>query len=160
MAGLNPVYFGDAHIFMVSTSRSTHNVRIERLWRDIRKDTLEIFRKIFEYLEKNNLLDMMNDIQRLCLYVVFQPRIQESLNKTADAWNHHKIRTEHHHSPIALFELSREEAITRGYWTGDPGDDISTAGRPDYGTENELPGHHEVPQEDNENVRVSDDEDN
>ncbi|KAJ3831458.1 hypothetical protein F5878DRAFT_549547, partial [Lentinula raphanica] len=60
--------------------RSSHNVRIERLWRDVQKDSLESFRKIFKYLEDNGLLDMTNNIQRLCLYVVFQPRIQQSLN--------------------------------------------------------------------------------
>ncbi|KAJ7804318.1 hypothetical protein B0H13DRAFT_1930848 [Mycena leptocephala] len=42
--------------------RSRHNVRIERLWRDVRKDALETFRQIFDYLEQNELLDMENPI--------------------------------------------------------------------------------------------------
>ncbi|GLB34620.1 hypothetical protein LshimejAT787_0201850 [Lyophyllum shimeji] len=42
--------------------RSIHNVRIERLWKDVRKDSLEAFRQIFDYLEKNFLLDMANII--------------------------------------------------------------------------------------------------
>ena len=32
-----------------------------------------------------------------------------------------------------MYELSREKAITHGYWTGDPGDDLETASDPLYG---------------------------
>ncbi|KAE9383941.1 hypothetical protein BT96DRAFT_843082 [Gymnopus androsaceus JB14] len=144
---------------------SSHNVRIERLWRDIRKDTLEAFRKIFEYLEREGLLDMTNLIQRLVLFVVFQPRIQASLHRSADAWNHHQVRTAGNKMPIALYEISCEHAKTHGYWTGDPGDDIHTASHSMYGLEDELdsrgtPGDHSVPEEDdNTNIRVNEDED-
>jgi hypothetical protein len=31
--------------------RSTQNVRIERLWRDVRKEALEFFQQLFAYLE-------------------------------------------------------------------------------------------------------------
>ncbi|KAJ7761442.1 hypothetical protein B0H16DRAFT_1414953 [Mycena metata] len=111
-----------------------------RLWRDIRKDTLESFRQIFIYLTANDLLDMDNDIHRSCLYLVFQPRIQASLDRTRDAWNHHKIRTAKNKTPVALYELSREAAIARGYWTGDPGDDIATvANDPLYAYDGEAP---------------------
>jgi hypothetical protein len=135
-------------------------VRIERLWRDIRKDCLETFRQIFDHLEKSDLLDMTNWIHRLCLYVVFQPRIQQSLNHTADAWNHHRLRTEHHKTPLAIYELSRLEAQTKGYWTGDPGDDITTASDPSYGSEDELnPNNHQVPEEDSSDIRVNEDND-
>ncbi|KAJ3805786.1 hypothetical protein F5876DRAFT_51256 [Lentinula aff. lateritia] len=134
-----------------------------RLWRDIRKDTLEAYQKIFKYLEDNELLDMSDNIQRLCLYVVFHPRIQQSLRRTADAWNHHQIRTAGHKTPIALYELSREHAKTRGYWTGDPGDNVETASHPSYGLEDELeqgaPGDHQVSEEDGDDIRVNENED-
>ncbi len=130
---------------------------MERTWRDVRKDALEPFRKIFDYLDREaGLLDMSNDIQRLCLYVVFQPRIQAALNRAADAWNHHRIRTAQHRTPIAIFELSRQHAITRGYWTGDPGDDIHIANLSGYGLEE---GNQHVEPEDSDNIRVNDDED-
>ncbi len=70
--------------------------------------------------------------------MVFQPRIQASPNCTRDAWNHHQIRTAGHHTPIALYELSREQAINQGYWTGDPGDDVANVGDL-YGVELEGP---------------------
>ncbi|KAJ3901058.1 hypothetical protein F5879DRAFT_1011610 [Lentinula edodes] len=97
-------------------------------------DTLEAYRKIFRYLEDNELLDMSDNIQRLC-----------------------------HKTPIALYELSREHAKTRGYWTGDPGDDVETASHPSYGLEDELeqgaPGDHQVSEEDGNDIRVNENED-
>ena len=120
-----------------SFNRSTHNIRAERSWRDVRKDTLEVFRKIFEFLEDTNLLDMENTVHRVCLYIVFQPRIQASLNRTVYSWNHHKMRTEHYKTPYSIYELSKAKAINRGYWDSDPGDDIVTASHADYGHESE-----------------------
>ncbi|KAJ3887065.1 hypothetical protein GG344DRAFT_56347 [Lentinula edodes] len=103
-------------------------------------DSLEIFRKIFGYLVDIGLLDMENSIQRLCLYVVYRDRIQASLDRTLSSWNLHDMRTEHNQSPIAMYELSREKAINRGYWTGDPGDHLYTASQPSYGQEDgDLP---------------------
>ncbi|KAJ6624606.1 hypothetical protein B0H10DRAFT_1908466 [Mycena sp. CBHHK59/15] len=120
--------------------RLLHNIRIERLWRDIRKDTLESFRQIFIYLTDNDLLDMKNDMLRSCLFLVFQPRIQVSLNRTHEAWNNHKIRTDCNKTPVAIYEVSREAAIRRGYWTGDPGDDINTVANDAlYGYDGEAP---------------------
>ena len=105
-----------------SPHRSLHNVRIERLWRDVRKDSLETFRQIFMHLEELQLLDMDNDVHRISLFLTFHKRIQASLDRTREAWNNHKIRTEHNRTPTALYQLSKETAINRGYWHGDPGD--------------------------------------
>lgn len=46
------------------------------------------------------------------------------LDLMIESWNHHRVRTAGNAAPYALFQLSRTEAITRGYWTGDPGDSI------------------------------------
>jgi hypothetical protein len=124
--------------------RSTQNVRIERLWRDVRKDTLEVFRQTFMQLKRSGLLDMENIVHRLALFVVYQPRIQASLERTIRAWNHHKIRTEGNNTPVAIWELSRTTAMQRGYWTGDPGDDVTTATAAEYGVD---PGAPSVPPE-------------
>ncbi|KAK6988935.1 hypothetical protein R3P38DRAFT_3391743 [Favolaschia claudopus] len=73
------LYWGMPHRAYLR-GRSRHNVRIERLWRDVRKDALETFRQIFDYLEKNDLLDMENPIHSTCLFLVFQRRIQAALD--------------------------------------------------------------------------------
>ncbi|KAJ7156473.1 hypothetical protein C8R43DRAFT_883916 [Mycena crocata] len=119
-----------------------------RLWCDVRKDSLETFRQIFMYLVANDLLIMENQIHAACLFLVFQPRVQASLDRTRDAWNHHKIRTAGNRTPIALFELSRKTAIRRGYWTGDMGDDLATASDPLYGYDGEAPAPPSGGQED------------
>lgn len=120
--------------------RSIHNVRIERLWRDVRKDSLEFFRQIFLYLQEIELLDMEFEIHRVCLFLVFHKRIQASLDRTRDAWNHHKLRTERNRTPVALYALDRQNAITRGYWTGDPGDPVENVmADPAYGVDGQAP---------------------
>ncbi|KAJ7615852.1 hypothetical protein FB45DRAFT_757492 [Roridomyces roridus] len=104
-------------------------------------DTLESFRQIFGYLQENHLLDMDNSMHRLCLYLIFQPRIQRSLDETRHSWNLHKIRTAGNKTPVAMYQLSKTRAINRGYWTSDPGDDVPTASAPGYGEdpEEQLP---------------------
>ncbi|KAJ7052425.1 hypothetical protein C8F01DRAFT_998203, partial [Mycena amicta] len=102
---------------------------------DVHKDALEFFRQLFQYLEENILLDMENPIERVCLFLVFQPRIQAALDRIRNAWNMHKIRTARNRTPTAMYELSRVKAIRLGYWTGDPGDDLDTAAAPEYGEE-------------------------
>lgn len=61
---------------------------------------------------------------RICLFITFQRRIQQSLDETVAAWNLHKVHTAGNKTPLALYQLSREQAINQGYWTGDPGDDL------------------------------------
>ncbi|KAJ7302743.1 hypothetical protein DFH08DRAFT_794305 [Mycena albidolilacea] len=132
-------HWGEAHRAYLR-GRSLHNIRIERLWRDVRKDTLETYRQIFIYLTDHDLLDMKNPIHCACLFLVYQPRIQASLDRTRDGWNHHKIRTERNKTPLALYEISREAAMKRGYWTGDPGDDLEdVVNDPLYGYDGEAP---------------------
>lgn len=118
---------------------SIQNIRMERTWRDIRKDALEQFREVFLHLEEMGLLDMSNAVHRLVLYLVYQPRIQVALDRAKDAWNLHRIRTARNKSPLAIYKLSREKAINRGYWTGDPGDDLDTVNDPDYGCDGDAP---------------------
>ena len=111
---------------------------MERNWRDVRRDTIQLFREIFQYLESSGLLDMGNMIERVCLFLVFLPRIQASLDQTRDSWNLHRMRTERYKTPQAIYELSRTKAIRAGYWPN-PGDDVSLAADPDYGVDGEAP---------------------
>lgn len=112
---------------------------MERTWRDVRKGTIEFYIQIFRYLKESQLLNMRHLVHRLCLILVFMPRIQRSLNETIHAWNHHQIRTEHYQTPITLFELSRQQGIRQGWWEYDPGDSMDAAGDPLYGVDGEAP---------------------
>lgn len=118
-----------------AASRSVHNVRIERLWRDVRRDSLEFFRQIFLRLEAEHLLDPDSNIHLTALYLVYQPRIQKSLDETISSWNNHALRTERYKTPMAIYKLSRETAINAGYWnTEGVGDDVENVDE-DYGVE-------------------------
>lgn len=92
------------------------------------------------------MLDMENPVHRVCLYVVYQPRIQASLDRTLHSWNRHPLRTEHHKSPQAIYELSKTKAIRLGYWNSDPGDSVLDASDPLYGLDPQagLPPQDEI----------------
>ncbi|KAK4699088.1 hypothetical protein P7C70_g7178, partial [Phenoliferia sp. Uapishka_3] len=101
--------------------RSIHNVRIERLWRDVRKDVTEEYRRIFALLEEWGLLHPDDRLHRAILFLVFQPRIQNDLDTMAEAWNTHKVRTEESQTPEGMWELGRLVGQRQGWWE-DPGD--------------------------------------
>ena len=97
------------------------------------------------HLESLFLLDIENPIHRTCLFLVYQPRIQSSLDRTLASWNVHKMRTMKYKSPLAIYELSKTAAMNAGYWDSDPGDTITDASHPDYGRD---PGAPNPPHED------------
>lgn len=84
-------------------------------------------------------LDMTNAVHRVCLFLVFQPQIQQSLDCTRSAWNLHKILSEKNQNLVLLYKLSKQDAIHRGYWHGDPGDSVHDASLPNYGYDPQAP---------------------
>ena len=82
---------------------STHNQRIERLWRDMHKGVTILFYKLFYFMEDQGILDPLNEYHLWTLHYIFVPRIRKALDKFTSAWNNHPIRTAHHHSPQQLF---------------------------------------------------------
>lgn len=120
------------------------------------------------YLEEIGMLDMENPVHRVCLYLVYQPRVQQSLERATNAWNNHRIRTAQNKSPIAMYELSKEKAIRLGYWHSDPGDPISEAAEELYGFDpqagspsedhNESPSNTNTESEKDAGLLVNDDE--
>lgn len=115
--------------------RSLHNIRIERMWRDVRKDCLEMFRQTFRYLEHAGLLNIDIRLHRVALFLVYGGRIQQSLDRMRHAWNAHPLRGKKMKSPNVLFMMSREEAIRDNRWFDNPGDDLETASDPLYGVD-------------------------
>ena len=60
----------------VITGSSTHNQRIDRLWRDVRRVVIRQFQNLFRYMETYHLMDPLNDAHLFALHYVFIPRIQ------------------------------------------------------------------------------------
>ena len=85
------------------TGSSVHNQRIERLWRDMHHSVTVLFYKLFYFMEHNDMLDHLSERHLYALHYVFLPRINHSLSTFIEGWNHHPIRTAHHHSPHQIF---------------------------------------------------------
>ena len=85
------------------TGSSTHNQRIERLWRDLHRCVTQLFYRLFYHLEHLGLLDPLNEAHLYALQYVYLPRINHALEAFQRGWNYHSIRTEGNHSPHQLF---------------------------------------------------------
>ena len=89
----------------VFTGSSTHNERIERMWRDVTRCVGAIFREKFFELEEHGLLDPLNEIDLFCVHYVFLPMLNQCLQQFAESWNFHPLSTEHNLSPEQLFAI-------------------------------------------------------
>ena len=72
----------------VITGSSTHNERIEQLWRDVFRSVSSLFYDVFRMLDEDKL-NCLNEIDMFCLHFVFQPRINSALNAFMESWNNH-----------------------------------------------------------------------
>lgn len=77
----------------VITGCSTHNERIERLWRDVYRSVGILFREVFFKLEDDELLNPLNEVDMFCLHLIFLPRINAALESFTESWNNHSIST-------------------------------------------------------------------
>uniref|UniRef100_A0A3Q2PM94 Integrase catalytic domain-containing protein n=1 Tax=Fundulus heteroclitus TaxID=8078 RepID=A0A3Q2PM94_FUNHE len=91
------------------TGRSTHNQRIERLWRDVFGAVLDLFYTTFCNLEAEGLLNPDNEIQLYALHWAFLPQLDRHLQLFKDGWNHHRLRTERNQSPHLLWSQNQRE---------------------------------------------------
>ena len=90
----------------VLTGSSTHNQRIERLWRDVSRVVLRQYKNLFNYLEAYCHLNCLNDMDLCALHYVFMPRINHTLEEFVRQYNNHPLRTEHNLTPRQLHSVS------------------------------------------------------
>lgn len=119
------------------TGKSTHNQRIERLWRDVFTSVLSYFYELFYFMEEEGILDPLDDTHLACLHFVYLPRINERMKVWRKAWGNHRMRTTKT-TPWKLW-LS-------GQMNNPVGIDLSTEDMRFYGVEGDV--------EENENLNV------
>ena len=86
----------------VITGSSTHNERIERLWRDVHRCVGVVFADTFRELEADGNLDCLNEVDLYCLHSVFLRRINSALKHFVESWNNHSLSTAHNLTPNQL----------------------------------------------------------
>ena len=82
---------------------STHNQRIERLWRDVYRCVCSTYHSLFYALEAEQLLDPDNVTHLFVLHSVYLDKIQGDLDVFVNAWNNHPMRTERNWSPKRIW---------------------------------------------------------
>ena len=85
------------------TGRSTHNQRIERLWKDLFSGCVSYFYSLFYSLEDIGELDINCPFDLYALHFVFIPIIHRHLNNFRQGWAHHCLRTERNRTPQQLW---------------------------------------------------------
>ena len=61
------------------TGKSTHNQRIERLWRDVYEGVLSMYYQLFYFMEDQGLLDPFNNLHIAVLHYVYLQKVNEKL---------------------------------------------------------------------------------
>ena len=87
----------------ILTGSSTHNERVERLWRDVNRCVCAPFADTFHTLEAEGILDPLNEADMFCMHYIFLPRIAKSLKEFQESWNNHPLSTEGNWTPYQLF---------------------------------------------------------
>ena len=111
------------------TGKSTHNQRIERLWRDVYEGVLSMYYQLFYFLEDEGMLGPFNTLHIAALHYVYLPKINEKLELWRNAWSRHRMRTVKS-SPIRLW--------VSGQLQNPVGIELSSAELQSYGAEGVL----------------------
>lgn len=75
------------------TGRSTHNQRIERLWRDVFEGVLSYFYNLFYFMEDQGILDCLDRAHLQALHYTYRGDINRRLCVWAKAWDAYRMRT-------------------------------------------------------------------
>ena len=99
------LHYKDMEPSCVITGSSTHNERIERLWRDVFRCVGQIFYSLLYNLESDGVLNPLNDTDLFCAHFAILPEINRCLNEFVESWNQHCLSSERNMTPEALFTL-------------------------------------------------------
>ncbi|XP_073727208.1 uncharacterized protein [Misgurnus anguillicaudatus] len=92
--------------------RSVHNQRIERLWRDVFENVLDLFCSNFLRLEAEGWLNPDKETDLYALHRCYMPHIQSHLQQFQRAWNNHSLRSARNQSPLQLWSSKERDRHT------------------------------------------------
>ena len=87
----------------VIVGSSVYNQRIERHNRSVNEHELSVFKSEFYDLEREGVLDPLNETDLFCLLYVYLPRLNKNLAEFVSAHNNHKISKEGSNTPAQIF---------------------------------------------------------
>ena len=99
----------------IITGSSVHNCRVERAHKDVYAGVLCHFAEIFDGMERDGLLDPLNDVHLYALHFVYIPRINKSLEEFVSQWNNHPISTENNLSPLQMYAQGTLQNMHSGH---------------------------------------------
>ena len=79
------------------------DIRIERLWRDVKEKLVVFYQDLFYGLEDLGYLDPCNEDHLKALHYVYMKRINRSVEEFVQVYNNHPLRTEGNRSPLQLY---------------------------------------------------------
>lgn len=88
----------------IITGSSVHNSRVERTHRDVYSGVLVFYARIFDELEDEGILDVLNDIHIFSIHYVYIPRINNSLEEFVNQMNNRPVSSERNQSPVQMWE--------------------------------------------------------
>ena len=103
----------------VLTGSSVHNQIIEQLWHDVFRCVLQLYYRLFYYLELIGELDPLSELDLYALHYVYLPRINRALRIFSDGWNSHGLSSQHHTPPLKLFTKSLLQLRNSGVTAAD-----------------------------------------
>jgi len=89
---------------------STHNQRIERVWRDVTKEVTFLYKELFTHIQEELHINFAESDMLFVLHALFMPSINTDLENFRVAWNNHPMRTSNGRSPNQLFHLNADKS--------------------------------------------------
>ena len=99
----------------IITCSSVHNSRVERPHRDIYSGVLAFYARIFEAMEDEGILEILDSVHLYSLHYVFIPRINRSLDDFIQKKNNHPVSSEKNQSPLQMWEKDMLDNMHSGY---------------------------------------------
>ena len=99
----------------IITGSSVHNSRVGRTHRDVYSGVLAFYSRVFQQLEAEGNVDVLNDVHIFSLHHIYIPRIQNSLEELVSQMNNRPVSTERNHSPLQMWDRGKLENLYSGH---------------------------------------------